>query len=150
MEIRRAHPTEAATLTAIAVAAKRHWHYAEALMRLWSDSLRVTPARIEQQAIYVATVDDEVIGFYALIPTTAPEVYELDDLWIRPDSIGQGIGRQLFAHAAAFARAQGGTTLQLVAEPNALGFYQKMGMSKVGERTSQPPGRVLDVMALPL
>lgn len=150
MEIRRAHPTEAAGLTEIAVAAKRHWNYAEELMQLWYDSLRVTPTRIEQQAIYVATEDDEVIGFYALIPTPEPEVYELDDLWIRPDYIGQGIGKQLFAHAVALARAQGGATLQLVAEPNASGFYQKMGMIKVGERPSQPAGRVLEVMALPL
>jgi len=150
MEIRHAHPAEAAILTDIAVAAKRHWRYAEALMQLWYDSLQVTPARIEQQAIYVATVEEEVIGFYALIPTASPAVYELDDLWIRPDFIGQGVGRQLFAHAVALARAQGGTMLQLIAEPNALGFYQKLGMTKIGERPSQPVGRVLEVMALPL
>ena len=150
MEIRHAHPTEAAGLTEIAVAAKRYWHYPEALMQLWLDSLQVTPARIAQQAIYVAILADQVIGFYALIPTPDPQVYELDDLWIRPDYIGQGIGKQLFAHAIALARAQGGTTLQLVAEPNALGFYHKMGMTKVGERPSQPVGRVLAVMRLQL
>ena len=92
MEIRHAHPTEAAGLTEIAVAAKRYWHYPEALMQLWLDSLQVTPARIAQQAIYVAILADQVIGFYALIPTPDPQVYELDDLWIRPDYIGQGIG----------------------------------------------------------
>ncbi|MEZ4621987.1 MAG: GNAT family N-acetyltransferase [Caldilineaceae bacterium] len=148
--IRRAQPADAATLTKIAIAAKSYWNYPDELMALWRASLTFTPAGIAQHQVYVATVAEEIIGFYAVAPTADAQRYELDDLWIEPAYIGQGVGRLLFQHAVALVQAEGGTMLQLVAEPHALGFYAKMGMRKIGERPSQPPGRVLDLMAIDL
>ncbi|MFN8493756.1 MAG: GNAT family N-acetyltransferase [Caldilineaceae bacterium] len=150
IEIRPARPAEAEQLTRVAFASKRHWRYSEALMTLWAASLTVTPQRIEQDLVYVATLADRIVGFYALIPTERPEVYELDDLWVLPESIGHGIGKRLFQHAISTVLEEGGAVLRLVAEPHAIGFYQKMGMTKIGERASKPAGRVLDVMALNL
>ena len=150
IEIRPAHPAEAEQLTHIAFASKRHWRYSEEWMALWAASLTVTPQRIEQEVVYVAVLAARIVGFYALIPTERPEVYELDDLWVLPAYIGRGIGKHLFQHAMATVLEEGGAVLRLVAEPHAIGFYQKMGMTKIGERPSKPAGRVLDVMALNL
>lgn len=150
IEIRPAYPAEAEQLTHIAFASKRHWRYSEELMTLWAASLTVTPQRIEQDLVYVAVLADQLIGFYTLIPTERPEVYELDDLWVLPAYIGRSIGKRLFQHAMVTVLEEGGTVLRLVAEPHAIGFYQKMGMTKIGERPSKPAGRVLDIMALNL
>lgn len=150
IEIRHAHSAEAEQLTHIAFASKRHWRYSEEWMTLWAASLTVTPQRIEQEVVYVAVLAEQIVGFYALIPTERPEVYELDDLWVLPAYIGRGIGKRLFQHAVATMLEEGGAVLRLVAEPHAIGFYQKMGMTKVGERPSKPAGRVLDVMTLNL
>lgn len=150
IEIRPAHPAEAEQLTHVAFTSKRHWRYSEELMALWAASLTITPQRIEQDLVYVAVLAEQIVGFYALIPTDHPEVYELDDLWVLPASIGRGIGKRLLQHAMTTVLEEGGSVLRLVAEPHAIGFYQKMGMTKIGERPSKPAGRVLDVMVLNL
>ncbi|MCB0191766.1 MAG: GNAT family N-acetyltransferase [Anaerolineae bacterium] len=146
--IRKAEPSEAEMLTTIALASKRYWNYPETDIDLWRESLTFTPANISKAMVYVAAHEEKVVGFYSLIHTLDDTVYELDDLWIQPSYIGQGIGKKLFKHAVALVEAQDGTMLRLVAEPNAIGFYQKMGMRKVAERASSPEGRVLDVMAV--
>lgn len=150
IEIREAKPSEAETLTKIAYAAKRYWNYPEAYIDLWGESLTYTQDRIKNSIVYAAILDETVIGFYALITTGADGVYEIDGLWVEPDYIGQGIGKQLFVHAAEVVLARGGHALRLEADPNAVGFYQKMGMVKIGESPSKPQGRLLDVMALDL
>ena len=49
-------------------------------------------------------------------------------------------------------REQGCRILQLEADPNAVGFYEKMGMVKIGERNSEVDGqpRVLPIMEIDL
>jgi ribosomal protein S18 acetylase RimI-like enzyme len=148
IEIREAKPSEAETLTKIAYAAKRYWGYPEAYIDLWADSLVYTPDRIKDTIVYAAVLDDQVAGFCALIPAEADGVYEMDGLWVKPEYIGQGVGRQLFKHATEMVQAKGGRELRLEADPNAVGFYKKMGMVRIGESLSKPEGRKLDVMAL--
>lgn len=150
MEIRRAHPDDADRLTAIALAAKGHWGYSEELMTLWRPELVVTPQRIAEDLIYVAVLAEQIVGFYSIVPTEETACYEVAALWIEPTWIGQGVGKQLFQHAMAQAKACGATRLQLAADPHAAGFYVKMGMRKIGEWPSQPVGRVLDLMGLGL
>jgi len=60
-----------------------------------------------------------------------------------------GIGTALFGHAAAAARAMGATAMAWEAEPNAAGFYAKMGGRTVMTVTSEW-GRAIDVMAVEL
>jgi ribosomal protein S18 acetylase RimI-like enzyme len=75
----------------------------------------------------------------------------LEDLWLEPEVIGRGHGRRLWEHAASVARAGGATAMELDAEPNALGFYERMGAVRVGVTPSQTfPGRELPRLRLPL
>lgn len=148
--IRRAEPDEAELLSQIAYAAKQHWGYSAELMAIWRQSLTMTAQRIARDHVYVAMRDDVSVGFYSLMPTKVAQLIELDDLWVLPAMIGQGVGRSLFGHAASLTISLGGTALRLVADPHAIGFYQKMGMHKIGERPSQPVGRVLDLMEVAL
>jgi len=56
----------------------------------------------------------------------------------------------LFIHAVELVRQRGYKILQLEADPNAIGFYEKMGMLKIGERRSEVDGkpRILPIMEL--
>ena len=49
------------------------------------------------------------------------------ELWVRPADRGQGLGRALVEHAAAELEASGAAELILTYDPDAFGFYQKLG-----------------------
>ncbi|MGQ9549674.1 MAG: GNAT family N-acetyltransferase [Roseiflexus sp.] len=76
-----------------------------------------------------------MIGWYRLL-VRLPAVV-LEDLWVSPDHIGQGIGRKLFAHAIKQALLSGADHLELDADPNAAPFYTRMGCCIAGERISE-------------
>jgi ribosomal protein S18 acetylase RimI-like enzyme len=130
--IRRARTDEAAALTAIAHAAKRHWGYPEAWIAHWRDALTLTPAFIRDHAVFVAAdAGDQPRGFYALSIDGADAV--LEHLWIDPESMGRGLGRALLSHAVETARAGGAARLEIDADPHAEPFYRRMGARRIGE-----------------
>jgi GNAT superfamily N-acetyltransferase len=135
MEILRATPGDAGTLTGISFAAKRYWGYPEQWMERWQESLTITPDFIRRNEVYAATSDKVVVGFYAL--AGRGRRIELEHLWVAPDHIGTGVGRALFDHAVRRAAALGAEVLGIEADPNAEGFYRRMGARRVGE-TSYP------------
>jgi GNAT superfamily N-acetyltransferase len=146
ISIERASPEQAEQLSVIAFAAKAYWGYPERWMELWRPQLTFNSDYIEANETWVAYSEQGPIGFYTLQDKDGNAWVE--DLWVLPEWIGKGIGRQLFSHAAALARQLGYKRLQLVADPNAAGFYEKMGMYKIGERYSEVDGqpRILPIM----
>jgi GNAT superfamily N-acetyltransferase len=146
--IRRARPDEAELLTGIAHAAKRHWGYPERWMELWRPLLTISPEEVAGCEFWVSELDGRVAGFHA-VSVTGPEA-SLDHLWLRPEAMGLGIGRALFAHAAALAAQLGASTLVIDADPNAEGFYLRMGARRVGEIPADVDGtpRVLPRLEL--
>lgn len=147
MLIRRARAADAAGLTALAVRSKSHWPYPADVVARFPAVLTMTPEVIAANEVWVAEHDGVVRGFCTLLHRGPVAI--LDDLWIEPDAMGRGLGRQLFAHAAARALAAGATTLQWDADPHAVGFYERMGGTRVGFVDS-PLGRPLPVMRLRL
>jgi GNAT superfamily N-acetyltransferase len=106
----------------------------------------MSPAFIEANEVWAAEVDGTVLGFYAL--TGQPPQLTLDHMWVMPVGIGQGIGKVMFNHALARAAASGATSVEIEADPNAEGFYQRMGAVTVGEVSYQIDGlrRALPLM----
>jgi GNAT superfamily N-acetyltransferase len=90
----------------------------------------------------------ELVGWAGLVPKG--DVYWLDDLWIEPSSIGTGIGSRLFQHAVRVAAALGAKRMEWEAEPNALGFYERMGGRYLRDSEPSEWGRVLQVMGVDL
>lgn len=89
------------------------------------------------------------VRFVQSAPSVAGEhVYELVHMWIDPQHIGAGVGRLLFDHAVRTARSIGGSSLRIVSDPHAAGFYLRMGARCVGEVPSIPEGRMLPLLAL--
>src|SRR5256885_3783319 len=105
MQILRAKPEDAATLTEIAFAAKRHWGYPEHWLESWSNVLTILPQFIASHEAFAAHVDGQVVGFYALVSQL--DKTSLEHLWVRPEFMGRGIGRALFNHAVERANTLG-------------------------------------------
>ena len=138
MKIVRAKPEDAAALTQIAHAAKRHWGYPEPWIEAWRDILTMRPEFIAANVAYCATEDDNVVGFYVL--TTESDGIHLDHLWIIPAAMRCGSGRALFEHAVNQARAAGFDLIKIEADPNAEGFYERMGAKRVGTNVGEVEG----------
>ena len=142
--IRSPRADDATRLTSIAHAANRHWRYPDELLRLWDADLSVTGAFIESHPVYCAVAASEVVGFYALSSTAAS--CELEHMWVEPTHIGTGVGTALFQHAVERVRALGGSALMIASDPNAEGFYRRVGARRIGVVPSTPPGRMLPLL----
>jgi len=136
--IRQADRTDHTTLTAIAHAAKRHWNYPEAWIREWREQLTVTPAYIDEHRVFVIEIERAIGGFYAL-RGNGP-VIELDNLWVDPQRIGQGLGRCLVEHLMAAARAGGAQRIEIDSDPHAEAFYVHLGARRIGKTPAPVDG----------
>ncbi len=129
MHFKRAQPEDAATLTAIAFAAKRHWGYPEPWIEEWRELLTIRPKFLARHESFAAVIHGRIVGFHAL-GVRRGQLYLLH-LWVRPEAMGQGVGRNLFLHAVGQARGLGFKTLLIESDPNAEGFYLRMGAKRV-------------------
>jgi GNAT superfamily N-acetyltransferase len=135
-------------LREIAVDAKAHWGYDRARVEEWARGGDFEPESLRAREVCVAEADGEPVGWAALIPRG--EVGWLEDLWVDPPWIGRGVGRLLFEHVAGRARELGARRLEWEAEPNATGFYERMGGRYLRESEVTEWGRVLDVLGVEL
>lgn len=146
LSIRRAAVSEAGALTELALRSKAHWGYDEAFMALCVDELTTHPATIEGGRVWVAEIGNRIVGMLEIVPEG--HAAELRMIFVEPDAMRLGVGRALWRHAEAAARSLGAERLELDADPNAVPFYEKMGMRIVGESPSGSiPGRMLPRMA---
>ena len=150
IQILPAKPEQAKSLTQVALAAKAHWGYPERWMELWRPQLTFTSEYFEKNESWVAELNGISVAFYTLLEKDGNAWVE--DLWVSPELIGKGIGKSLFLHALNISRQRGFKKLQLEADPNAVGFYEKMGMYKIGERRYELEGqlRILPKMEIKL
>ena len=146
----RASPGHASALTDIALASKRHWDYPERWIQVWTPQLTILPEYTLANETWLAEVNDQPVAFYSIKKNG--DAWWLDHLWVLPASMGQGLGALLFRHALARCRKQGGFVLMIESDPNAVGFYEKMGALKVDERHTELDGhpRRLPVMEMKL
>lgn len=146
--VRSAALHEGERLREIATAAKGYWEYDEDRVREWGASLDFSEDGLRGKEVYVAEVDGRIVGWAALIHRG--ELCWLDDLWIEPEWIGKGIGGRLFRHVAEIGRRRGAVRMEWEAEPNAIGFYGKMGGRYLRDSPPNEWGRILAVMGVEL
>jgi GNAT superfamily N-acetyltransferase len=132
MHIKAAKPEDAERLTEIAFAAKRHWGYPELWMESWRDLLTVSPEFIQSHETFLAVINGQSVGFYALGRNNGRA--DLLHLWVLPGWMGKGIGRSLFQHAIGRTKALGFRELEIESDPNAEGFYRRLGARRVDVR----------------
>lgn len=147
MLIRTADPTEAPALTDLALRSKRAWGYDDDFMRRVLPDMIVQPEYLVDEHGIVAEDAGVVLG-YAIVRVNGESAF-LRDLFVEPDRFRRGVGRALFTEAVKYARERGAARITLGGDPNALGFYERMGMQQIGSEPSiVGGGRMLPVMAM--
>ncbi|HST85851.1 MAG TPA: GNAT family N-acetyltransferase [Kineosporiaceae bacterium] len=92
----------------------------------------------------VAMIDGAAAGFALFYPTYSTIIgrpgIHLEDLYIRPEHRGSGLGRALLAHLAELALQRGGARLEwwvLRTNEPALRFYARLAARELDEITIQ-------------
>lgn len=149
--LRPARQEDARMLTELAMRSKAHWGYDAAFMKACEAELTITPERIVQEEVTVAVSGDAGIGMVSLAKTQTPGLLELEDMFVEPAAIGSGIGACLMDHAKERARESGATRVEVDADPNAQGFYERCGYRLIGTSPSASiEGRKLPRLAIDL
>lgn len=149
--IRAARAEEAAALTDLSLRSKAVWGYDAAFLARCRLLMQVKTEALRKQPHFVAESSGGILGFYGLEEIDQEDAVGLDYLFVEPDAIGRGVGGALWRHAVETARGLGCATLYVVADPNAEGFYRRMGAAPIGARTSDlEPGRLLPLLRFPL
>jgi GNAT superfamily N-acetyltransferase len=149
--IRRAAPAEADLLTGLTRRSKAYWGYDAAFMAKAYSFLVVSAHSIAEYDVFVAEDAEGIAGYYELIPSSDTAKGWLESLFIDPRAIGTGCGRLLWQHLLKAARAHGYCAIEWEADPNAEGFYTRMGAYPIGaNESSVVAGRMLPVMRIEL
>lgn len=146
--IRPARIDEAPVLHDLTQRSVMHWGYPPEFLDWEPESIAVTPEFLREAISAVMEIDGEVTGYYSLVQKS--ERLFLDKLFVDPTWIGTGLGKRLWLHAVAKARAMGATTLHIDADPNAAPFYAAMGARHTGEIEMDWPDWSLQVFEFPL
>ncbi len=149
--LRPARPEDADALTALALRSKAYWGYDDAFMNACVAELTITSERIKAEEMTVAEVDGVIAGMVSVAAGETSNTRELEDMFVDTPFIGTGLGARLMTHAEAVAKAQGAAHIDVDADPNAQGFYEKCGYRLIGTSPSASiPGRSLPRLRLDL
>jgi GNAT superfamily N-acetyltransferase len=140
IEFRPAKTEDAARLTGIALAGKAYWNYPAEWLELWRQDLVVTPAYIRAEPVSVGECEGLIVGFTGL--SSGEHGRHIEHLWLEPRYIGCGFGRRLFEEAVRLAREEAVAELFVESDPNAEGFYLKMGAERMGQEVYFLPGGI--------
>ena len=148
---------ESNILTSISFAAKRYWNYPEEYFDVWKEELTITPDYINKNQVYVAKINGEVIGFVSLVEVKddfqvgellITKGFWLDHIFIRPELIGKKVVSKLIEFVKEWCRNQNISYLHILSDPNAKGFYNRIGADYIKEVPSSIKGRTVSLYRL--
>lgn len=96
------------------------------------DAVELPLDQIEEGLVRVAELASAVVGFAVLL-RPAHGACELDGLFVEPARTGSGVGRALIEDATRIARERGATRIEVVANPEAVAFYRRVGFTGTAE-----------------
>ena len=119
-------------LKSICIRSKGYWGHSKEWLDELSAFFEVNEDYVVKGWIRLVLLDGEVIGFYGFELEELGKL-KLDHLWLLPDFIGGGIGRTVWLEVLAHAKREGFESFVLDSDPDAAGFYERMGAEKIGE-----------------
>ncbi|SFM27421.1 GNAT family N-acetyltransferase [Pelosinus propionicus] len=143
LEIRKAVADDSKVLTQISFMSKRYWNYPEQYFEIWKDELTITPSYIQNNIVYLAERDGQVLGYFSLVQVD--EGFWLEHIFIMPKCIGKGIGSKLIATLKSKCKELKIDKVNILSDPNAKGFYDKLGACYLGESPSNIEGRTVSI-----
>ncbi|WP_368906904.1 GNAT family N-acetyltransferase [Bacillus wiedmannii] len=132
MKIRKALLSEANELSELALHSKATWNYSEEFILACKGDLTVTEEYIKNNFVYVLENDNTKIGFFSFLR----DDNALDFLYIHPRYKGKGYGEILWEYVIEQANELGIKSFTVDSDPNAKGYYLKMGAKLIGETPS--------------
>ena len=141
----KANISDASLLSEIAMLSKSFWGYTKEQLDSWVDDLTVSENLILETHTFNFLVDNKIVGFYILNQPQNNNC-ELEMLFVLPNFIGKGIGKQLLQHAFKKAKNLKVKTVTLLADPNAVAFYTSQGFKTIDKKESSIAGRFLPIM----
>jgi GNAT superfamily N-acetyltransferase len=139
-----ANPWQVGELEELQRRSSLHWPaYREAVLAA-PDAIAVDPAAIAAGHVRVAyDVNADTIGFSCTVPGD-DGVFVLDALFVDPLEFGLGVGRGLVEDVFGWVRRRGGAAVTVVCGPETVGFYERLGFSRVGDaRTRFGPAHAM-------
>ena len=135
--IRDARPGEASALETLQRRSSDVWDEYRAQLAANPDAIEAPHRAIAEGRVRVA-VDafGRRLGFSVVLPVTGDRC-ELDDLFVEPDAMGLGVGRLLVDDVATRAAAAGASRVDVIANPNATGFYERLGFEITGRASTR-------------
>jgi GNAT superfamily N-acetyltransferase len=155
--IRPAEKEEAQVLTRLSFESKGYWAYPKEYYDVWKPELTITSDYIAKNDVLVFESEGAVIGYYSIVELEndievsgikIDKGHWLEHMFIAPKYIGRGIGRIMFDHLRNRCEIKGIRKLGILADPNARGFYEKMGCDDRGEFPSTIAGRTTPLLVL--
>lgn len=129
---------------------KAYWGYEPAFMDRFMEKFGITENYLKNNMTQLFYLEDDLAGFYSF-SRDAQGNYELDNFFLHPDYIGQGLGRILWEYCVDTAKQCNISSFTLWSDPFAENFYLKMGCIKIGTRQSPMlPNRFPAVMQFTL
>lgn len=143
--IERAAAADHSVLTPISFESKAFWGYSTAQLEIWKEDLIITPEYIAQNHLFKIVLNSHIIGFYSFIRIGDDHI-KLEHLFVRPEHIGKGFGKNLLDHFLKIAEDLKSKSITLEADPYAESFYKKFGFTTFGFKESSVAGRFLPEM----
>src|SRR5262245_23535816 len=135
--IRDALPDEASALEALQRRASDVWEEYRAQLAAHPDAIAPPHRAIAEGRVRVAAdASGRPLGFSVVQPVEDGRC-ELDDLFVEPDWMRRGVGRLLVDDVGARAAAAGASYVDVIANPNALGFYSRLGFEETGAASTR-------------
>lgn len=133
MIVREALLKEANELSNLALSSKATWHYSEEFILACKEDLTITERYIKNNYVYILEEKHEIIGFFSF---QRKEVDSLDFLYLHPSYKGKGHGKILWEGVIQKATELNIKSFTIDSDPNAEGYYIKMGAKLIGETPS--------------
>jgi ribosomal protein S18 acetylase RimI-like enzyme len=96
------------------------------------DAIELPASQIAAGLVRVAERDGAIAGFSVLLEREG-DACELDGLFTEPALMRSGVGRALVKDAARIARGRGARRIEVVANPQAVAFYEAVGFVANGQ-----------------
>lgn len=144
--IRPAVRSDVEILTDLAMRSKASHGYDAAFMEQCREELAIAEQTLRERDVWLAETDGVIVGFFALEPP-ADGVCEVNPIFVEPRLQQGGVGRALWQKLEERAHSVSAKAIGLDSDPNAMGFYEKMGLKVTGWSPSGSiPGRMLPRM----
>jgi GNAT superfamily N-acetyltransferase len=157
VRIASAKITDANILTLIALKAKQFWDYPQAFFTIWEKELTVTEDYLKHNLVFTAIFNNVTAGFYSLVKIDEDRYVGdvfiqrgvwMDHLFVLPEYHNRGIGRKMILHAKKQCRLMKFKMMYVFVDPNARGFYEKVGGKYIYDSSSSVPGRNIPVFTI--